>query len=165
MSYVIKPTYDTAANFVFDTALVEVTSGKIALKDLGGTTFSTANPTAVWSVPFPVGAIVTFADTTTESGSDSKTFEDRVLSAKSRALAREKMLYGLILDRITEDIEALQLTANAIAELDLLGCFAERAESLDFSQPEFTESSGIDIQAGRHAVVEQVQTEASKPGY
>lgn len=89
-----------------------------------------------------------------------KTFEDKVLSAKSKALAREKMLYGLILDRITEDIEALQLTANAIAEIDLLGCFAERAESLDFSQPEFTESSGIDIRAGRHAVVEQVQTEA-----
>jgi DNA mismatch repair protein MutS len=89
-----------------------------------------------------------------------KSFEDKVLSAKSKALTREKILYEGILDRVCEDLEHLQLTANAIAEVDLLACFAERAESLDFSQPEFSEATGIDIRAGRHVVVEQIQTEA-----
>jgi DNA mismatch repair protein MutS len=89
-----------------------------------------------------------------------KSFEDKVLSAKSKALTREKMLYGQILDHVFEDLARLQKTASAIAEVDLLTCFAERAESLDYSQPKFTDVPGIDIQAGRHAVVEQIQTEA-----
>ncbi|MFT5133393.1 MAG: DNA mismatch repair protein MutS, partial [Gammaproteobacteria bacterium] len=89
-----------------------------------------------------------------------KSFEDKVLSAKSKALAREKMLYDLVLDRICEDLAPLQLTASAIAEVDLLTCFAERAETLNLSKPEFSELAGIDIRGGRHLVVEQVQTEA-----
>ncbi len=89
-----------------------------------------------------------------------KAFEDKVLSAKSKALAREKILYEGILDRICEDLDRLQASATAIAEVDLLACFAERAESLDFCKPEFSELSGIDIRAGRHTVVEQIQTEA-----
>lgn len=88
-----------------------------------------------------------------------KSFEDKILSAKSKALRREKVLYEKILDRISEDIEELQNTANAISEIDLLSCFAERAETLNFNQPEFSELLGIDIRAGRHVVVEQVQTE------
>ena len=88
-----------------------------------------------------------------------KSFEDKILSAKSKALRREKVLYEKILDRISEDIEELQNTVNAISEIDLLSCFAERAETLNFNQPEFSELLGIDIRAGRHLVVEQVQTE------
>ena len=86
-----------------------------------------------------------------------KNFEDKVLSAKSRALSREKLLYDQILERIAEELAPLQVLANAVAEIDVLGCFAERAESLDFSQPEFSSSAGIQIRAGRHPVVEQVQ--------
>lgn len=89
-----------------------------------------------------------------------KSFEDKILSAKSKALRREKILYEKILDRINEDIEELRDTANAISEIDLLSCFAERAETLNFNQPEFSELVGIDIRDGRHLVVEQVQTEA-----
>ncbi len=89
-----------------------------------------------------------------------KAFEDKVLSAKSKALSREKILYGNILDQVCEDLAQLQATASAIAEVDLITCFAERAESLDFNQPEFSTEPGINIRAGRHAVVEQLQTEA-----
>ncbi len=88
-----------------------------------------------------------------------KSFEDKVLSAKSKALAREKFLYEKVLERIAEDLAALQKSANAIAEIDVLGCFSERAESLDLSQPEFSLNSGMDIRGGRHLVVEQVQTQ------
>jgi DNA mismatch repair protein MutS len=65
-----------------------------------------------------------------------------------------------VLERITEDLVALQQSANAIAEIDVLGCFSERAETLDLSHPEFNLSSGMDIRGGRHLVVEQVQTQA-----
>jgi DNA mismatch repair protein MutS len=79
-----------------------------------------------------------------------------VLSARERALAREKFLYEQLLDRLHETLASLQRTAFAIAELDVLVCFAERAESLRLTKPELTEQPRIEIRAGRHLVVEQV---------
>jgi len=83
-----------------------------------------------------------------------KTFEDKALSAKSRALAREKALYDELLERIAEDLPALQDSARALAEIDVLSNFAERAQTLRFARPELTETPGIEIQQGRHPVVE-----------
>ena len=67
-----------------------------------------------------------------------KAFETRILSAAGRALRREKELYDKLLDTIAEFIGPLHTTAAAIAELDVLGSFAERAEVLQFTRPEFT---------------------------
>jgi DNA mismatch repair protein MutS len=89
-----------------------------------------------------------------------KSFEDRILGARSKALSREKLLYAQVLEHVCKDLASLQQTALAIAEVDLLTCFAERAETLDYNQPQFSELSCIDIRGGRHAVVEQLQTEA-----
>ncbi|MCZ6828380.1 MAG: DNA mismatch repair protein MutS [Gammaproteobacteria bacterium] len=88
-----------------------------------------------------------------------KEFEDKALSSKSRALAREKLLYEELLDRLNEQLLALQTTAAAVSELDVLGCLAERAENLSLCQPEFVSEQTIDIEAGRHLVVEQVLEE------
>jgi DNA mismatch repair protein MutS len=85
-----------------------------------------------------------------------KAFEDKVLSARERALAREKALYEALLDALGTHLPALQSCAGALAELDVLASFAERAEALDLTCPELTETPGIDIEAGRHPVVEQV---------
>ena len=87
-----------------------------------------------------------------------KDFEDKVLSAKERALAREKLLYEQIQDRICADLAPLQTTAAALCEIDVLACFAERADALDYCQPEFIETPGLDIRAGRHAVIERLQS-------
>ncbi len=84
-----------------------------------------------------------------------KSFEDKALSAQDRALAREKLLYDGLLDALAPHIAWLQHVALAIAELDVLGCFAERALSLDFARPEFSELDEIVIEAGRHPVVER----------
>ena len=86
-----------------------------------------------------------------------KDFEDKVLSAKERALAREKVLYEQVLERICTDLAALQTTAAALSETDVLACFAERADLLDYCQPDFVETPGLDIRAGRHAVIERLQ--------
>ncbi|MDX1269865.1 MAG: DNA mismatch repair protein MutS, partial [Oceanisphaera sp.] len=85
-----------------------------------------------------------------------KTFEDKALSSKSRALAREKWLYEQLLERLNEDLAALQDCAAALSELDVLTTLAERAEQLNFCQPEFTNSRELHISGGRHPVVEQV---------
>lgn len=85
-----------------------------------------------------------------------KTFEDKALSARSRALTREKQLYEELLDRLNEDLAALQSTASGLAEVDVLSTLAERADTLDYSRPRFIEGSSINIQQGRHSVVEQV---------
>jgi DNA mismatch repair protein MutS len=85
-----------------------------------------------------------------------KEFEDKVLGARERALAREKLLYERLLDQLHEVLGELQLSAAGLAELDVLGCFAERADALNLSRPELAATPCIEIVGGRHLVVEQV---------
>ncbi|OIQ99522.1 DNA mismatch repair protein MutS [mine drainage metagenome] len=83
-----------------------------------------------------------------------KAFEDKALSANDRALAREKFLYEQLLDQLAPFIPQLQRIAAAIAELDVLATFAERAATLNFNAPQFANDVQINIVKGRHPVVE-----------
>ncbi len=83
-----------------------------------------------------------------------KAFEDKALSANDRALAREKWLYEQLLDALAPFIPQLQHIASAIAELDVLATFAERATTLNFCAPQFVDEPVLNIVAGRHPVVE-----------
>ncbi|MDR5738049.1 DNA mismatch repair protein MutS [Caballeronia sp. LZ016] len=83
-----------------------------------------------------------------------KAFEDKALSAQERALARERALYDALLQNLLPFIADCQRVAGALAELDLLAAFAERARALDWVAPEFAADAGIDIGQGRHPVVE-----------
>jgi DNA mismatch repair protein MutS len=83
-----------------------------------------------------------------------KAFEDKALSANDRALAREKFLYDQLLDHLAPYIPQLQGIAAAIAELDVLATFAERAATLNFNAPQFSDDALIEIMQGRHPVVE-----------
>ncbi len=85
-----------------------------------------------------------------------KEFEDKALSAKSRALAREKMLYEALLEDLIGHLAPLQDTAAALAELDVLSNLAERALNLDLNCPRFVAEPCMRIEQGRHPVVEQV---------
>ena len=84
-----------------------------------------------------------------------KKFEDKILSANSKALAKEKALYEELLNILAKDLNNLLHSAQAIAELDVLNSFAERATNLNYCKPEISEESGVDIQNGRHPVVEK----------
>lgn len=88
-----------------------------------------------------------------------KAFEDKVLSANDRALAREKMLYATVLEQLLPFIAALQTNAGAVASLDVLCCFAERAVTLNYVAPDFSTEAGIQIVNGRHPVVERIYVE------
>lgn len=85
-----------------------------------------------------------------------KAFEDKVLSAREKSLACEKALYDHILSELAGSLKSIQHCAEALAELDVLANFAERADSLSFCRPELSPKPGIFIDAGRHPVVEQV---------
>ncbi len=92
-----------------------------------------------------------------------KRFEDDALTSKSRALLREKLLYEQIIDCMQTSLEKMRQTATALAELDVLTCFAERARSLNLSAPVLVDEPGIRIHEGRHLVVEHIQSEPFIP--
>ncbi|WP_460822877.1 DNA mismatch repair protein MutS [Lysobacter olei] len=92
-----------------------------------------------------------------------KQFEDKVLSARERSLARERLLYEGILDALNARLEPLKHCAAALAELDVLACFAERAQTLDWSQPQLSAEPGLRIERGRHPVVEAVRKDPFEP--
>ena len=85
-----------------------------------------------------------------------KAFEDKVLSARERALQREKGLYVELLEALLPSLATLQKTAETVATLDVLACFAERAGRLDLCAPRLRDEPGILVRGGRHPVVEQV---------
>jgi DNA mismatch repair protein MutS len=84
-----------------------------------------------------------------------KRFEDQVLSARERALARERQLYEQLLDHLARQLGALTTTAQALADLDVLATLAERAQALRLCRPELGAAPGIEYRGGRHLVVEQ----------
>ncbi len=85
-----------------------------------------------------------------------KQYEDKVLSAKERALALEKSIYEDLLQQLQTFLQPLKTCASAIAELDSICCLSERAQTLDYCCPVLTDTPGIDIKQGRHSVVERV---------
>jgi len=84
-----------------------------------------------------------------------KAFEDKALSAQERGLAREKLLYEELLTRLAGHIPTLQTIARAVALLDGLASFAAAAVQHDYCRPQFVSESVIEIEAGRHPVVER----------
>ena len=85
-----------------------------------------------------------------------KAYEDKALSAQSRALAREKQLYEALLEHLIGELAPLQDSAAALAELDVLSNLAERALNLSLNRPQFVSEACMRIEQGRHPVVEQV---------
>ena len=83
-----------------------------------------------------------------------KAFEDKALSAQERALAREKLLYEQLLDGLQSYLAPLGACARALATLDALAALAERAATLGWCRPQFVPQPCIEIESGRHPVVE-----------
>ncbi|MDV2468736.1 DNA mismatch repair protein MutS [Acinetobacter chinensis] len=92
-----------------------------------------------------------------------KSFEDKVLSSESRALAREKILFELLLNELRDDIGNLQMMSSAIAQLDMIANFAHQARLRNWCRPEFSPETGVKITAGRHPVVEALSKTTFTP--
>ena len=89
-----------------------------------------------------------------------KSFEDKVLSARERALAREKYLYEALLKQLGEQLSELQRCAAGLAQLDVLLSFASCADAYQWSAPTLVENPLLDICGGKHPVVEQALQQA-----
>ena len=83
-----------------------------------------------------------------------KAFEDKALSANDRALALEKQLYEALITELAAHVAMLQKAAHAVAALDVLSAFAERADAGRYVEPELVPDARLDIVGGRHPVVE-----------
>ncbi|WP_322402293.1 DNA mismatch repair protein MutS [Massilia luteola] len=83
-----------------------------------------------------------------------KAFEDKALSAQDRALAREKLLYDLLLADLAPHIACLQRIASGIAQLDTLTALADHAVRNNWCMPQLVEAPCLTIVEGRHPVVE-----------
>ena len=92
-----------------------------------------------------------------------KEFEDRILSARSRSLEREKQIYLDLLKSLVPHLNLFKQCATALAELDVLGSFAEQAKAHRYCAPELVDQPGIEIKAGRHPVIEQTWSEPFVP--
>ncbi|PIW09397.1 MAG: DNA mismatch repair protein MutS, partial [Comamonadaceae bacterium CG17_big_fil_post_rev_8_21_14_2_50_60_13] len=90
-----------------------------------------------------------------------KAFEDKALSAAERALAREKWLYDQLLDQLQAHVPALTRLAQALAALDALCALTERSVTLDWCAPHFVKEPCLEIEAGRHPVVQARLAETS----
>jgi len=83
-----------------------------------------------------------------------KQFEDKALSARDRALALEKSLYEEVVEKLSQFLVPLQKIARALAQADVLSTFSSIALKKNYARPQFTDDLCLDIEAGRHAVVE-----------
>ncbi len=92
-----------------------------------------------------------------------KAFEDKVLSARDRALAREKQLYDALLEELADQVPQLLASAAAVAQIDVLNSLAGRALDSGWTAPELTTESLIEIRGGRHPVVEMVSDQPFVP--
>jgi len=94
-----------------------------------------------------------------------KAFEDKALSAQDRALAREKWLFEGVLDELQAFIAPLSQLAKSIATLDALCALTERALTLGWCAPQFVREPCIDINQGRHPVVQARLAETSSTAF
>jgi len=83
-----------------------------------------------------------------------KAFEDKALSAQERGLAREKWLYEQLLVELQIHVPALSAMAQSLATLDALCALTERSLTLNWIAPTFVKEPCIDIEGGRHPVVQ-----------
>jgi len=94
-----------------------------------------------------------------------RAFEDKTLSAQERSLAREKWLYEQVLEQLQAHVPPLGRLAQALAALDVLCTLAERSLTLEWCAPQFVNEPCIDIEAGRHPVVEARLAETSQGAF
>jgi len=84
-----------------------------------------------------------------------KAFEDRVLTAESRAFEREKQLFEQLLDQVSAHAQSIALYGGIIAELDCLCSFADCAVRHGYIRPEIVEQPVLRIERGRHPVLDR----------
>jgi len=85
-----------------------------------------------------------------------KEYENRIVSAHEKSLELEMRVFLEVKDAAVAETARIQVTAEALAQLDVLAALAERALALRYVRPEIGENESIRIKDGRHPVIEQI---------
>ena len=85
-----------------------------------------------------------------------KELENKILGAHERLIALEHRLFAELLEKIGGQLDRIQRTANAVAELDVLAALAQVAAENNYCRPVVDDSDELTITEGRHPVVEQM---------
>lgn len=83
-----------------------------------------------------------------------KEYEAKIFGAQEKANALEYELFQRLRNKAVDNLAAIQATASAIAQLDVLQGFADRALALSYNRPVVDESTTLEIEDGRHPIVE-----------
>jgi DNA mismatch repair protein MutS len=92
-----------------------------------------------------------------------KEFENKVLSAESKAITREQTLYAQLCSKIGSQIQDILLFADTVATLDVLSCFAKTATLFGYIKPKLVDEPIISIKNGRHPVLDRLLQDAFVP--
>jgi DNA mismatch repair protein MutS len=84
-----------------------------------------------------------------------KVYEEKILGAEDKILTLETQLYQGLMDAVQKDMQLLQKNGQWIGVLDCLICFANIAKANKYCKPTLTENTVLNIQSGRHPVIEQ----------
>ena len=122
---------------------------------------NTTEDATTWqdSADYDIGDAVPFKLSATIA-QELKDLEHDVLTAKDRDAALEYELFSALRAKLAESVTRVQLAASLIAQLDTLCSFAAVAVKNNYCRPCVDESGVIEIQAGRHPVVEKMRSDA-----
>ena len=84
-----------------------------------------------------------------------KTFEAEILQAGDRIMALEQQLYAQLIQKLQKELEVLKQNANAVAQWDILSCFAKTALKNNYCRPTLTQGNELILKGARHPVIEQ----------
>ena len=84
-----------------------------------------------------------------------KEYEARILDAEEKVVEIERRIFSELRTAVAGEARRIRQTALALAEVDVLACFAQVAAVRHYSRPQFDDSSDIEIIEGRHPVIEQ----------
>lgn len=85
-----------------------------------------------------------------------KEYEQKIFGAQDKSIALELQLFQELRNEALTFADDIRITAQAIAEVDVLTSFADRALALGYTQPDMTNAPILEIKEGRHPVVEQL---------
>src|SRR5690242_7294311 len=87
-----------------------------------------------------------------------KELEAKILDAEERSQTLERELFVEIRRAVGAEARRIRQTAQALAELDVLACFAHLAAERNYRRPEFSDNGEMVIFQGRHPVIEHIMT-------
>ena len=92
-----------------------------------------------------------------------KDYENKVLSAEQKAIAREQALFDTLCKAASDRLAQLHEYATVVAELDVLACFARRAKRRRYVRPAIVDEPALHIDEGRHPVLDELLADQFVP--